>query len=75
MKCRFCGQELRSVNDTLFAPNGTKCAGNGNKNHVAISSGKICVYCGHETRIVAQKLCTKYGFKCKYSPTGGHTLQ
>lgn len=75
MKCRFCGQDLRPVNDVLYAPNGKQCAGNGGKNHVAISDGKNCVYCGRATRIVANRLSTMFGFKCSTSPTGGHALQ
>lgn len=75
MKCRYCGQDLYCVNDTLASVNGFRCAGNGNGFHVGITDGTNCIYCGRPVRIVSYRLSTTFGFKCSHSPTGGHSLQ
>ncbi len=44
MKCRYCTENLRVVNEKLLSSYGEKCLGNPAGFHVAISDGVICVY-------------------------------
>lgn len=75
MKCKYCGQDLKSVGQRLRSNYGFVCKANGNGSHVAVSDGNNCVYCGEATKTVGQMLRTKYGERCPYSPTKKHLLQ
>ena len=75
MKCRYCAETLRSMNEKLMSPFGEKCLGNPQGFHVAVSDGTICVYCGNPVKSQNYKPHTKYGINCKNSPTGMHCLQ
>ncbi len=75
MKCKYCGQELRSLGQSLRSIYGNRCKANSNGSHVALCDGTHCVYCGEETRTMGQILRTKYGDRCPASPTKKHLLQ
>lgn len=75
MKCRFCGQDIRSSGEKLISSYGAVCKASQTGKHVALSDGSVCVYCGEKPRIIAGKLITSYGERCKASPTGKHALQ
>ena len=75
MRCRFCGDNLRPLNQKLFSSLGENCLGNPAGKHVGLSDGHTCVYCGDETKSQNGKLITKLGIPCKFSPTGMHCLQ
>lgn len=75
MKCRYCGDTLRVVNEKLFTATGEKCAGNPAGFHVGVTDGECCVYCGNATSCQSGKLRTRFGVSCKRSPTGMHCLQ
>lgn len=75
MKCRFCGQDIRSSGEKLIGSYGAVCKANQTGKHVALPDGSICVYCGEKIRSMAGKLFTNYGERCKTSPTGKHALQ
>lgn len=75
MICRFCGDNLKSVNQKLFSSLGERCNGNPSGKHVGVTDCVCCVYCGDVARHQNGKLITKIGLQCKNSPTGGHCLQ
>ena len=75
MKCRYCAENLRVVNEKLLSSYGEKCLGNLAGFHVAVSDGVICVYCGNSVTPRNFKPHTKYGINCKNAPTGMHCLQ
>ena len=50
MKCRYCGDNLRSINQKLFSSLGERCLGNPAGVHVCITDGINCVFCGNKTR-------------------------
>ena len=75
MKCRYCAENLRVVNEKLLSSYGEKCLGNPAGFHVAVSDGVICVYCGNSVTPRNFKPHTKYGINCKNAPTGMQCLQ
>lgn len=75
MKCRYCGDALRVVNEKLFTATGEKCAGNPAGFHVGVTDGESCVYCGNAASCQGGRLRTRFGLVCKHSPTGMHCLQ
>jgi len=75
MKCRFCGDNLHSINQKLLSSLGEKCLGNPSGIHVGVTDGTSCVYCGDTAKSQNGKLFTKLGAVCKRSPTGMHCLQ
>lgn len=75
MKCRYCGDTLRSINQKLFSSVGEKCAGNPAEIHIGVTDGVSCVYCGDIAKCQAGKLFTKFGSECRNSPTKKHCLQ
>ena len=75
MKCRYCGDNLRSINQKLFSSLGERCLGNPAGVHVCITDGINCVFCGNKTRFQNGKLITEFGYPCKNSTTGLHCLQ
>ena len=74
MKCRYCADTLRVVNEKLFSSIGEKCSANPKDFHVAVTDGEICVYCGNAVTSKNGKPWIKYGTACKNSPTGFHCL-
>ena len=75
MKCRYCGQEVRTAGTQLISTYGQACKTSPTGKHVIISDGVCCVYCGHETRTVGNRLITTHGDRCRASPSGTHLLQ
>ena len=75
MRCRYCADTLRVVNEKLFSTIGEKCGDNPKGFHAAVSDGSVCVYCGNPVTCRNGKPYTKYGTACKNSPTAMHCLQ
>ena len=77
MKCRFCGEELKTGNDkTLWSRYGKICNKSNLKIHVAISDGNICIFCGEIAKPSSgNKLWTQSGPVCRNSPTKKHCIQ
>ena len=75
MKCRYCGDNIRSVNQKLFSSTGERCLGNPDGIHIGITDGASCVYCGDKAHFQSGKLITRLGFSCRNSPTEMHCLQ
>ncbi len=75
MRCRYCGENLRSINQKLLSGRGEICNGSSDGKHIAVSEDMLCVYCGNSCRSMNGKLFTKYGEKCPASPFGRHCLQ
>ena len=61
MICRFCGDELKSVNQKLLSSLGERCQGNPSGKHVGVTDCVCCVYCGDEARPQNGRLITKLG--------------
>ena len=59
MKCRYCADTLRVVNEKLFSSLGERCAASPQGVHVAVTDGERCVYCGNEVRSQNGKPLTK----------------
>lgn len=75
MRCRFCGENLRVINQTLYSSRGEKCTASQTRKHVGLSEEMRCVYCGGECKTINGRLFTKFGKKCPPSPTKAHCLQ
>lgn len=77
MKCRFCGEELKTGSDKcLWSRYGKLCKMNVTKMHVGITDGNNCIYCGETVRPAhSNKLWTCSGPSCRNSPTKMHCLQ
>lgn len=77
MKCRFCGEELKTGSDKcLWGRYGKLCKISITKMHVAITDGNSCIYCGEAVKTTSSNaLWTRSGPSCRNSPTGQHCLQ
>ena len=75
MKCRYCGDTLRTINQKLFSTTGVQCLGTPAGIHVGVTDGECCVYCGDKTHCQNRKLITHLGDSCRNSPTRMHCLQ
>ena len=46
MKCRYCGQEVKTVGHALNGSYGQQCKTSPTGKHVGLTDGTNCVYCG-----------------------------